>query len=449
MLLAEANQWPEDAVAYFGDGDSCHMAFHFPVMPRMFMALQMEDRYPVMDILEQTPAIPENCQWAIFLRNHDELTLEMVTDEERDYMYRMYANDHAGAHQPRHPPPPRPAARQQPAQDRTDQHPAVLAARHAHHLLRRRDRHGRQHLPRRPQRRPHADAMERGPQRRVLARQPAAALFPDHHRPGVPLRVDQRRKPGAQPFLAAQLDAPRHRDAAALSGVRARDDGVPAVGQHEGADVPAAARGRDHPRDRQPFAVRAGGGTRPARVRGRPAARGFQPEHISQGPLRHAVHADGRAARALLAVAGSRLTGADDGPSGERDAAGAARVERLRGSALQRRARASCRRRCCRPICRRAGGSAPRHARSCGVEVRRIAARRGIRRRAAPAVAGRGVHGRDAGNLRAAAANPARRGGGSRAGPPRRRASSPACRAAARCATRARTKASSAPCSRW
>ncbi len=93
MLLAEANQWPEDAVAYFGDGDSCHMAFHFPVMPRMFMALQMEDRYPIIDILEQTPAIPENCQWAMFLRNHDELTLEMVTDEERDYMYRMYAND--------------------------------------------------------------------------------------------------------------------------------------------------------------------------------------------------------------------------------------------------------------------------------------------------------------------------------------------------------------------
>ena len=93
MLLAEACQWPDDVVAYFGDGDSCHMAFHFPVMPRLFMALQMEDRYPVVDIMEQTPAIPDLCQWAIFLRNHDELTLEMVTDEERDYMYRMYAND--------------------------------------------------------------------------------------------------------------------------------------------------------------------------------------------------------------------------------------------------------------------------------------------------------------------------------------------------------------------
>ncbi len=127
MLLGEANQWPEDAVAYFGDGttsganveaeppaspagpgahrdsvatfdpdalgDECHMAFHFPLMPRLFMALRMEDRHPVIDILQETPPIPSNCQWAIFLRNHDELTLEMVTDEERDYMYRSYATD--------------------------------------------------------------------------------------------------------------------------------------------------------------------------------------------------------------------------------------------------------------------------------------------------------------------------------------------------------------------
>jgi maltose alpha-D-glucosyltransferase/alpha-amylase len=93
MLLAEANQWPEDAVAYFGHGEECHMAFHFPIMPRIFMALWAEDRYPVIDIMEQTPAIPENCQWALFLRNHDELTLEMVSDEERDAMYRAYARD--------------------------------------------------------------------------------------------------------------------------------------------------------------------------------------------------------------------------------------------------------------------------------------------------------------------------------------------------------------------
>ena len=93
MLLAEANQWPEDAVAYFGDGDECHMAFHFPLMPRLFMAIRMEDRFPIVDILSQTPPIPETAQWALFLRNHDELTLEMVTDEERDYMYRVYARD--------------------------------------------------------------------------------------------------------------------------------------------------------------------------------------------------------------------------------------------------------------------------------------------------------------------------------------------------------------------
>ena len=96
MLLAEANQWPDDAAAYFGGGrgDECHMAFHFPLMPRLFMSLRMEDRVPIVDILQQTPAIPETAQWALFLRNHDELTLEMVTDEERDYMYRMYAHLH-------------------------------------------------------------------------------------------------------------------------------------------------------------------------------------------------------------------------------------------------------------------------------------------------------------------------------------------------------------------
>ncbi len=93
MLLAEANQWPEDSLPYFGNGDECHMAFHFPLMPRMYMALAQEDRFPIVDIVAQTPAIPEKCQWALFLRNHDELTLEMVTDEDRDYMWRVYAED--------------------------------------------------------------------------------------------------------------------------------------------------------------------------------------------------------------------------------------------------------------------------------------------------------------------------------------------------------------------
>jgi len=93
MLLAEANHWPEEMVAYFGSGDECQMAFHFPLMPRLFMAIRMEERFPIIDILQQTPALPDNAQWALFLRNHDELTLAMITAEDRDYMFRMYAQD--------------------------------------------------------------------------------------------------------------------------------------------------------------------------------------------------------------------------------------------------------------------------------------------------------------------------------------------------------------------
>ena len=104
FLLAEANQWPEDVREYFGDGDECHMAYHFPLMPRIYMAIAQEDRYPIIEIMQQTPDIPESCQWAIFLRNHDELTLEMVTSKERDYMYTTYA-PMCGAGQSGHPPP--------------------------------------------------------------------------------------------------------------------------------------------------------------------------------------------------------------------------------------------------------------------------------------------------------------------------------------------------------
>ena len=148
MLLAEANQWPEETAQYFGDGDECHMAFHFPLMPRIYMALAQEDRHPITDIMRQTPEIPEGCQWSIFLRNHDEMTLEMVTDKERDYLWSFYAADkrarinlgirrRAGA-----------AARQRPSQDRTPELAAAVDAGDAVPVLRRRDRHGRQHLPR-------------------------------------------------------------------------------------------------------------------------------------------------------------------------------------------------------------------------------------------------------------------------------------------------------------
>jgi maltose alpha-D-glucosyltransferase/alpha-amylase len=132
MLLAEANQWPADVRAYFGEGDEFHMAFHFPLMPRMFMAVKLEDRKPIIEILEQTPQIPDNCQWCIFLRNHDELTLEMVTDIERDYMYDSFANDKA----------------------------MRINLGIADHLLWRRDRDGRQHLFGRSQWSADADAVE-------------------------------------------------------------------------------------------------------------------------------------------------------------------------------------------------------------------------------------------------------------------------------------------------
>ena len=170
VLLAEANQWPEDVVEYFGEGDECHMAFHFPVMPRMFMALRREDATPILEILDRTPAIPDNCQWGLFLRNHDELTLEMVTDEERDYMYAEYAKDprmklNLGIRR-------RLAPLLDNGRDEIELlhgdpvQPAGLAGP----LLRRRDRDGRQRLPRRPRRRAHADAVDRRPQRRLLPR---------------------------------------------------------------------------------------------------------------------------------------------------------------------------------------------------------------------------------------------------------------------------------------
>ena len=174
MLLAEANQWPEDAKDYFGDGDECHMAFHFPLMPRMYMALAQEDRFPITDIMRQTPEIPDNCQWAIFLRNHDELTLEMVTDARARLSLGDLRRRPPRAAQSRHPPPARAAARARPPPDRADELPAALDAGHAGDLLRRRDRHGRQHPSRRPRRRAHADAMVARPQRRLLARRSGA-----------------------------------------------------------------------------------------------------------------------------------------------------------------------------------------------------------------------------------------------------------------------------------
>ena len=182
----------------------------------------MEDRFPIVDILEQTPAIPETAPVG-------DVPAQPRRADARDgdrrrarlHVPRLRARP-AGADQPRHPPPARAAAGQQPAPDRADERAALLAARHAGPLLRRRDRHGRQHLPRRPQRRAHADAVERRPQRRLLAREPAAALPAGHHRPRVPLRGGQRRGAAGEPAVAALVDEAADRAAQALPGVRPR-----------------------------------------------------------------------------------------------------------------------------------------------------------------------------------------------------------------------------------
>ena len=168
MLLAEANQWPEDAIAYFGDGDECHTAFHFPVMPRLFMAIHMEDRYPIIDILQQTPPIPTRLPVV-------RLPAQSRRADARNG-HRRGARLHvsrlrprsAGADQPGHSPPAGAAVGQRAAADRADERAVVLAPRHAGDLLRRRDRHGRQYLSGRSQRRAHSDAVESRPQRRLL-----------------------------------------------------------------------------------------------------------------------------------------------------------------------------------------------------------------------------------------------------------------------------------------
>ena len=201
MLLAEANQWPEEAAAYFGDGDECHMCFHFPLMPRLFMSLRMETGSRSSTSSNRRRRFPRTPPWAIFLRNHDELTLEMVTDEERDYMYRVYADDpqtriNVGIRRRL-----APLLGNNRRGDGADERPAPVAARHTGPLLRRRDRHGRQRLPGRPERSAHPDAMVGRPECRVLRRQSPAALLPGDHRPRVSLRDHQRRGAAGQPEL--------------------------------------------------------------------------------------------------------------------------------------------------------------------------------------------------------------------------------------------------------
>ena len=224
---AEANQWPEDVVDYFGDSERRRRVPHGVPLPGDAAAsswrVRRESRYPVSEILAQTPAIPDNCQWGIFLRNHDELTLEMVTDEERDYMWAEYAKDPRMTRQHRHPPPARPAAGQRPQPDRAVHRAAAVAARLADPLLRRRDRHGRQHLARRPRRRPHPDAVDPRPQRRLLLLRPGPALPARRSwTRSTATRSPTSRRQLRQPVLAAALDPADDRDPQAEPGLRPR-----------------------------------------------------------------------------------------------------------------------------------------------------------------------------------------------------------------------------------
>ena len=272
LLLAEANQWPEDVAAYFGDGDECHMAYHFPLMPRIYMAIAQEDRFPITDIVRQTPDIPANCQWALFLRNHDELTLEMVTDVERDYLWSTYASDprariNLGIRR-----------RLAPLMDndrrKIELVNSLLAvvSRHPDHLLRRRDRDGRQHLSGRPQRRAHPDAMDAGPQRRLLALRPGAAVPAHHHGPGLRLRSRERGGAVAQHRLAAELDQAADLGAQVEPGLRPRLAVLHPHPQPLGDGLCPAIRERGHPVRRQPVALRAGDRDRSRAVaRPRPA----------------------------------------------------------------------------------------------------------------------------------------------------------------------------------
>ena len=228
MLLAEANQWPADVRPYFGDGDECHMAFHFPLMPRIYMALRQEDRLPITDIIAQTPAIPDTCQWALFLRNHDELTLEMVTNDERDYMYLAYSADprmriNLGIRR-----------RLAPLVDNNRRRIELLNSLlfsfpgTPDPLLRRRNRHGRQHLSRRPQRRANAHAMECATATPAFPRATPARLYspvimdPVWGYEAVNVEAQQ-----GDPVFPLELDAQHDRAAQTVPRFRPRQHRIP------------------------------------------------------------------------------------------------------------------------------------------------------------------------------------------------------------------------------
>ena len=226
LILAEANMWPADVRPYFGDGDECHMAFHFPLMPRIYMALRQEDRLPITDIMAQTPAIPDNCQWGLFLRNHDELTLEMVTDDERDYMYLAYSADprmriNVGIRR-----------RLAPLVDnnrrRIELLNSLLLSFPGTPIMYYGDEIGMGDNIYLGDRNGVRTPMQWNSDRNAgfSTRRPRAALLSRHHGPHLGLPGDQRRGAAVRSILAAALDAQHDRAAQALPGLRPRHAGV-------------------------------------------------------------------------------------------------------------------------------------------------------------------------------------------------------------------------------
>ena len=320
MLLAEANQWPADVRPYFGDGDECHMAFHFPLMPRLFMALRQEDRHPITEVLRQTPDLPEACQWATFLRNHDELTLEMVTNEERDYMWQQYAADpqmrlNQGIRR-------RLAPLMENNRQRIELLNSLLFSLPGTPVIYYGDEIGMGDNVYLGDRNGVRTPMQwTGDRNAGFSTADPSRLYappvsdPVYNYPGA-----ERRSAGAHAVFAAQLDEAPDRHPPAAQGLRPRHDRVPRPREPARARLHPPLRRRDDPVRRQSLARRAAGGNRSLALRGPRADRNDRPHRIPAH--RHApVHADAGAVRLLLVPA----AGEHRDPDGDARRAAAAR----------------------------------------------------------------------------------------------------------------------------